>query len=254
MSLKSKTVIITGAGGEIGAKAIEYFCNEGCNVVGSDMNLEGVQKAAEGKNAIAVQTDVTNYEDCQKLVKAALDTYGRIDVLLCNAGIMILGELDKQPVSAFTKIIDVNIMGAFNLIKAAEPYLQDNGAIVITSSKAGKRAISGYTAYVSSKTAHFGLAQSVAYELGHRGIRVNCVCPGDLVSGAMWKRDLLDGLSAKMGVTIPELMEIRSKESPLGRYCYSDDICKAMVFLADSDKSGYITAQDIDVTGGVVVN
>jgi NAD(P)-dependent dehydrogenase (short-subunit alcohol dehydrogenase family) len=254
MSLKGKTVIITGAGGGIGSKAVEFFCEEGCNVVGADMKLEDVQKATAGKNAIAVQNDVTNYEDCQKLVKAALDAYGRIDVLICNAGIMILGELDQQPIESFQKIIDVNVKGVYNLIKAAEPYLENNGSIVITSSKAGKRAIGAYAAYVSSKTALFGLAQSTAYELGHRGIRANCICPGDLVSGVMWKRDLLDGLSAKMGITVPELVEMRSKESPLGRYAYAEDICNAMVFLADSDKSGYITAQDIDVTGGVVVN
>lgn len=218
------------------------------------MKLEDAQKAVEGKSAVAVQNDVTSYQDCQKLVQAALDTYGRIDVLVCNAGIMILGELDLMPTEAFQKIIDVNVKGVYNMIKAAEPYLENNGSIIIISSKAGKRAIGAYAAYVSSKTAVFGLAQSAAYELGHRGIRVNCICPGDLVSGNMWKRDLYDGLSARMGITVEELIALRSKESPLGRFAYAEDICNAMVFLADSDKSGYITAQDIDVTGGVVVN
>lgn len=254
MSLQNKTVIITGAGGDIGSHAVAAFLAEGANVVAADIDVAKAQAAVEGKSGIAVKTDVTSLEDNKKLVQAAIDRFGRLDVIVCNAGITIVGEIEEITVANFEKTENINFFGVYNLIKAAAPVLEEDGAIVMTASKAAKRSVQGMSQYAASKLAMFGLAQSLAYELGERKIRVNCVCPGDLVAGPMWQSSLIHQLGAKFGMSAEEMFKARTHESPLHRFCYAQDIANAMVFLADGEKSGYTTASNIDCTGGVCVN
>ena len=253
MSLQNKAVIITGAGGGIGMAAVERFCREGCSVIAADLNLKNAQEAVKGKNAFAIENNVTDFSDCEKVVQECVERFRKVDVLVCNAGISLIGGIHEVPVESFNQVIAVNVLGVYNMIKAALPYISNPGAIVITASKASKRAIPRYTQYVASKHALFGLAQSLAYELGPRGIRVNCICPGDLLDSPMVK-SIAEEMGRSFGQTLEEYIKARSAESPLGRYCYYDDVCSAMVYLADNEGASYTTGSNIDVTGGVTVN
>jgi len=244
--------VVTGAGGGIGTAIVERFYEEGCNVIAADLEYAKVKILDDNHNVIAVHNDVTDLSSCQNVMRAAMDVFGSIDILICNAGIMQVGGIDQISPEHFERIINVNLIGTYHTIKAAEPYLPAWASIVITASKSAKRSSGGLSAYASSKHALLGLAQALAYELGERKIRVNCVCPGDLLESPLFLE--LDELAKRQGITSKELRRLRIEASPLKEYCRYQDVCEAIVFLSDSEKSRHTTAQDVDITGGVMVN
>lgn len=253
LSLSGKTVIITGAGGSIGKAAAERFYKEGCNVVATDIAFAPLQVWVSNKpNAIAVQGDVTSLDSCQHVVEEAIKKFGTIDVLVCNAGISKVGKIDELSPDMFNRIVSINVLGVYNIIKAAESYLPVWGAVVITGSKSSKRCSAGLSQYAASKHALIGLTQSLACELGERKIRVNMVCPGDLLDSPLFCE--LDQLAVEQGISPAALRENRINQSLLKEYCKNDDVTNAMLFLADAELSRHTTAQNIDITGGVMMN
>lgn len=252
MGLKDKVVLITGAAGEIGRSAVARFCERGARIVAVDIDKEKLQTVVAGREAIAVHCDLTDRQSCAAAVKQALGTYGRIDCLICNAGVVKTGYIDELPPEQFKWLIDINVIGVYNMVKAAIEDIAYGGSIIVTSSRGGKKGVAAFSQYSDSKHALLGFVQSLAYELGERQIRVNAVAPGDLLDSDIWTKDLIINFSKTNNCTIEELTETRRTESPLGRYCYAYDISGAMMFLADEELSCYVNAQCVDVSGGVI--
>ena len=136
--LKDKVAVITGASQGLGEALAIRLSDEGCKVVVADLNYEGAQKvASQLKEAIAVAVDVTKYEDCEAMAKAAVDKYGRIDILVANAAIVMSGDIREFPAAKFAKVVDVNLNGYFNTVKAVVGYMyeQKRGCIIQINSK-----------------------------------------------------------------------------------------------------------------------
>ena len=172
INLKDKVAVITGASQGLGEALAMRLSDEGCKVVVADMNYEGAQAvAAKLKDAIAVAVNVTKIEDCEKMAAAAVEKYGKIDILVSNAGIVKSGDIRQFPASSFALVVDVNLNGYFNTVKAVAPYMLERkqGVIIQINSKSGKKGSYKNCAYAASKFGGIGLTQSLALEFADPG-------------------------------------------------------------------------------------
>lgn len=250
--LKNRVVIITGAAQGLGEALAKRLSDEGAKVVVADMNYEAAQTVAASLNdAIAVKVDVTNYDECVSLCQAAEDKYGRVDMLVSNAAILISGPIEDLTARQFSKVVDVNLDGYFNTCKAVVPHLRKNGkgSIVQINSKSGKKGSSKNCAYAASKFGGVGLTQSLALELAEENIRVNAICPGNLLDSPLWVNSLYEQYARNQGTTKEKIREKYINQVPMKRGCQYEDVANLMVFLL-SDESSYMTGQAINVTGG----
>ncbi|MGD6841548.1 3-oxoacyl-ACP reductase FabG [Bacillus infantis] len=246
MRLKEKTAIITGAANGIGFAAAERFAREGANVILADFNEEiGRQREeelrAEGLQAWFIQVDVSKRESIDELVRQVLEEYGRIDVLINNAGITRDSMLAKMAAEDFQKVIDVNLTGVFHCTQAVVPSMieQGKGKIISTSSVSGVYGNIGQTNYAAAKAGVVGMTKTWAKELGRKGINVNAVAPGFIHTG--------------MTAKVPEKVIGQMKQMvPLGRLGSPEDIANAYLFLA-SDESDYINGTVLHVDGGIMM-
>ncbi|MCA1039445.1 3-oxoacyl-ACP reductase FabG [Bacillus infantis] len=246
MRLKEKTAIITGAANGIGFAAAERFAREGANVILADFNEEiGRQREeelrAEGLQARFIQVDVSKRESIDELVRQVLEEYGRIDVLINNAGITRDSMLAKMAAEDFQKVIDVNLTGVFHCTQAVVPSMieQGKGKIISTSSVSGVYGNIGQTNYAAAKAGVVGMTKTWAKELGRKGINVNAVAPGFIHTG--------------MTAKVPEKVIGQMKQMvPLGRLGSPEDIANAYLFLA-SDESDYINGTVLHVDGGIMM-
>jgi len=254
-TLNGQVAIVTGAAqglGEYLAKRLDY---EGCNVVVADINYEIASKVAKSlKNAIAVKVDVTNGDDVDEMVNSTLVKYGTVDILISNAAVLIAKPITEFPEEQWRKVIDVSLTGYFLCAKAVSKIMINNqkGSIIQINSKSGKKGSSKNSAYAAAKFAGIGFTQSLALELAEHGIRVNAICPGNLLDSPLWVNSLYEQYSKNQGITKEEVREKYTKQVPLGRGCTYDDIANVMVFLA-SKQSSYMTGQAINVTGGQIM-
>jgi len=251
--LNGKTVVITGAAQGLGQALAIRAAKEGANVVIGDMNYNGAVETAEKiGNAIALKTDVTKFDECESLMKAAYNEFGHIDVLISNAAILISGGVDDFAPDKWKLVIDVNLCGMFNTSKASAKYLKmnkDGGVIIQINSKSGKKGSYKNSAYAASKFGGIGLVQSLALELADDNIRVNAICPGNLLNSPLWVNSLFKQYAKNQGITEDEVRAKYINQVPLKRSCEYVDIENMMVFLA-SDDASYMTGQAINVTGG----
>ena len=250
--LLDQVVVITGAAQGLGEALAQRLDREGAKVLVADMNIEAAEKIAVGlKDAIAVQVNVCDPEDCDKMAKAAFDKWGRIDKLVANAGIVISGAIEELTYRQFSKVVDVNLNGYFNTCKAVVPYFrkQGKGAIVQINSKSGKKGSAKNSAYSASKFGGIGLTQSLALELAQEGIRVNSILPGNLLDSPLWVNSLYEQYARNQGTTKEAIREKYINQVPMRRGCQYEDVANVMVFLL-SDESSYMTGQAINVTGG----
>jgi sorbitol-6-phosphate 2-dehydrogenase len=250
--LKDKTVVITGGAQGLGRALALRAKKEGANVAVGDFNIEGAKETAEMMDgAIAVKMDVTNYDSCESLMAQAYEAFGSVDVLVCNAAIVISGSIDEFESSAWKKVIDVNLCGFFNTAKAAVKYLRKSkdACIIQINSKSGKKGSFKNSAYAASKFGGIGLVQSLALELAPENIRVNAICPGNLLDSPLWKNSLFKQYAKNQGTTEEAIRQKYIDQVPLGRSCQYEDIENVLVFLA-SQEAGYMTGQTINVTGG----
>jgi sorbitol-6-phosphate 2-dehydrogenase len=256
IDLNGKVAIITGAGQGLGEAIARRLAAEGCKVVVADMNGGNAQQvAASLPDAMAFTVDVTNEEQVAAMVAATVDKYGRLDIMVPNAGILIAEPIEDADVNKWRKVIEVNLVGNMICCKyAAREFIKQNsGAIVAINSKSGKRGSFRSSAYASSKFGAIGLIQSVALELAPYGARANCICPGNLLDGTLWQNSLFEQYAKNRGMSVEEVKKHYEGQVPLGRGCQYDDICNLLVFLA-SDASSYMTGQALNVTGGQVMN
>lgn len=250
--LEGRVVVITGAAQGLGEALAKRLSDEGAKVVVADMNFEAAQAvAASLQDAIAVKVDVTNYDDCVAMCQAAEEKYGKIDLLVSNAAILISGAIEELTYRQFAKVVDVNLNGYFNTCKAVVAHMRKNGkgSIVQINSKSGKKGSAKNCAYAASKFGGVGLTQSLALELAEENIRVNSICPGNLLDSPLWVNSLYEQYARNQGTTKEKIREKYINQVPMKRGCQYEDVANLMVFLL-SDESSYMTGQAINVTGG----
>lgn len=243
--LKGKTAIVTGASRGIGKAIALKLAENGANIVLNyrSSSIDDIinEIEAKGVKVVAVQGDVSISEDADKLIKAAVDNFGSVDILVNNAGITKDGLLMRMKDEDFDKVIDVNLKGAFNTIRAASTIMmkQRSGKIINLSSVVGLTGNAGQANYSASKAGLLGLTKSVARELAARGITCNAVAPGFI------ETDMTDVLSDKV-------KEGLLNNIPLKRLGKPEDVANLVCFLA-SQNANYITGQVMNVDGGMVM-
>ena len=241
--MDKKTCIITGSSRGIGRGCAILFAKNGYNVVVNYSSNEPTELLDElkGMNAsfISLKGDISNEEDAVMLVEETVKAFGKVDVLINNAGITKDNLMLRMKTEDFKKVIDVNLVGTFNMTKAASAVMMKKrvGRIINISSVVGLRGNAGQVNYASSKAGVIGLTKSVAKELAKRNITCNAIAPGFI------ETDMTGALSDKIKENI--LSDI-----PLGTLGQVEDIANLAYFLA-SDESKYITGQVIAVDGGM---
>ena len=249
--LFSKRAVITGGAQGLGRALAQRLNKEGARVVVGDLNLDGAKEtAAMLEDGAAFSLDVTDEASCAAFIKDATDFLGGIDILVCNAAIVISGSIDEMDGARWKKVIDVNLCGFYNTAHAAVPVIRDGGGVIIQiNSKSGKKGSFRNSAYAASKFGGVGLVQSLALELAGDDIRVNAICPGNLLDSPLWVNSLFKQYAKNQGITEAEVRQKYIDKVPLGRGCAYDDVANLLVFLA-SDEAAYMTGQAVNVTGG----
>jgi len=253
--LKDQVAIITGGAQGLGEALAHRLDAEGCKLVVADINIDAAEKVAAGlKDAIAVKVDVSNEQQVEAMVDATVSKYGRLDLLVSNAAILIAKPVIDFPGEQWRKMMDVNLVGYFLCSKAAARVMIPNrkGNIIQINSKSGKKGSYKNSAYAAAKFGGIGFTQSLALELAEYGIRVNSICPGNLLNSPLWNEgpnSLFKQYARNQGITEEQVRQKYLNQVPLGRSCEYEDIANAMVFLA-SDEASYMTGQAINVTGG----
>ncbi|MCX2819095.1 glucose 1-dehydrogenase [Haladaptatus sp. F3-133] len=246
--LTNDVAVVTGAGSGIGRASAERLANEGASVVVADIDVEGGAETveaieSEGGTATFVEVDVTDEDDVRKMVDAAVETYGGLDIAHNNAGIEGDGApLVEQSAEGWEEVLGINLTGVFLGMKYEIPAMVegDGGAIVNTSSIAGLSG-DGPAPYVASKHGVVGLTRQAAVEYGDEGVRVNAVCPG-VVRTPMVERSLEEH---------PEAVDQITEEQPLGRMAQPEEIADAVVWLASSEAS-FVNGHPLPVEGGLL--
>jgi NAD(P)-dependent dehydrogenase (short-subunit alcohol dehydrogenase family) len=251
MRLKNKVAIITGAGSGIGRASALMFAKEGAKVVVSDIDDRGGQETVDSirlnsGEAIYVHADVAVASDVKHLIKVAVDTFGKIDVLFNNAGYYVWPHgLEAITEEEFDRSYAVNVKGIFWGAKFVVPEMKKagGGVIINTASMSAVRPKAN-AAYASSKSAVIGLSKSLAFQLAPHNIRVNIINPVATETPLLKKF-----LGAKTDEQLEEARKQRLKAIPLGRTATPEDIAYAAVYLA-SDESRMLTGDAINVDGG----
>lgn len=242
--LSNKVVLITGSSKGIGASIAMQAAEAGAKVVinyaGSKNEAENVVSkiVEQGGEAIAVQADVSKPSDVKNLFDQAISHFGRVDVLVNNAGIMITKLIKDTTDEDFTRQFDINVRGVFNTLREASTRLADNGSIINFSTSVNRIMLPTYGTYVATKAAVEQLTRVFSKEIGNRGINVNSVSPGPTNTALFTTgkpQEVIDRLAAL---------------SPFNRIGEPNDIAKTVLFLA-SDDAKWINAQNIGINGGM---
>jgi len=258
--LQDKVALVTGGGQGLGQAISMRLANEGAHVVVADLNEEGAKATAAqisantDRQALAIKVDVTDEVQVETLVKRAVDMFGRLDVVVSNAGILIAEEVTEFAAVKWQAVINVNLVGYFIVAKHAAKIMkaQRSGVILQINSKSGKKGSFKNSAYAASKFGGIGLTQSIALELAEYGVRVNAICPGNLLDSPLWNEgpnSLYKQYAKKWNITEEEVRQKYIDQVPMKRGCTYDDVCNVVIFLA-SDQASYMTGQAINVTGG----
>ncbi|MFA5067373.1 MAG: SDR family NAD(P)-dependent oxidoreductase [Candidatus Izemoplasmatales bacterium] len=256
INLQGKIAVVTGVSQGLGEALAKRLVQEGCQVIACDINEEGVKNVCKGLHGIEPYAlDITDYSQCEKVAREVKNKYVHIDILVANAGILLSGDIQSLSSQMFQKVVNVNLVGYFNTVKAFAPMMlqQKSGSIIQINSKSGKVGSYKNGAYASSKFGGIGLTQSLALEFAEANGRVNCICPGNLLNSPLWTNSLFKQYAKNQHTTEAAIREKYINQVPLRRSCEYEDIENMMVFLA-SDLSSYMTGQAINVTGGQVMH
>jgi 3alpha(or 20beta)-hydroxysteroid dehydrogenase len=241
--LQEKVALITGAAGGIGAAVARAFAQEGATVLLTDSDHDGAAALASevGPPAAARALDVTSEADWQAVVSWALEAYGRVDVLLNNAGVFLAAPIAETSMEDFRRVMDVNVLGTFLGMRAVAGPMskQRAGSIVNVSSVAGLMGSPYLTAYAASKWAVRGMTKVLAKELARTGVRVNSLHPGQIDTD----------MNARQRERTPELVDKLIAAIPLKRIGTAQEVAQAALYLA-GDESVYVTGSELAVDGG----
>jgi len=249
LSLKSKVAVVTGGSRGIGRAAVDCFAKLGASVAVnyvSDQNAAADAVAAAkraGVKAIAVRADVSRVDEAQHLIREVLEKLGRIDFLVCNAGIWEGAAIDEMAEDVWDRTIDLNLKGTWTVCHAVVPHMKERGfgRIVVVSSTAGQRGEAGVSNYAASKGGQISFTKSLAAELGPFGINVNSVAPGwvdtdmcaDVFADKSFRKSIEDAI-------------------PIGRVASPEDIAWPIVFLC-TEWARHINGEILNVNGGSVL-
>jgi NAD(P)-dependent dehydrogenase (short-subunit alcohol dehydrogenase family)/threonine dehydrogenase-like Zn-dependent dehydrogenase len=260
--LTGRVALVTGAAQGLGEALAERLAREGADVCVADINLEGANETAEriaeatGNRGIAVAMDVTDEGSVAAAMSECVERLGGLDIVVSNAGVLIAGDTTEFEVADWRKVIEVNLVGYFIVAKQAAKIMLERGtkgAIVQINSKSGKKGSFKNSAYAASKFGGVGLTQSLALEFAEQGIRVNAVCPGNLLDSPLWVDSLYAQYAERWRITEEEVRQKYVDQVPMKRGCTYEDVGNVVVFLA-SDQASYMTGQAINVTGGQTLN
>jgi NAD(P)-dependent dehydrogenase (short-subunit alcohol dehydrogenase family) len=243
--LEGKVAVVTGGNSGIGLATAIRFQQEGAKVAISGRSKKTLDEAVKniGNGVVAVQSDVSKPGDLDKFYGEISQKLGKIDVLFVNAGVAKFAPLAETSESLYDEQFDINVKGAYFTIQKALPYLNDGASIILNTSVAGSKGVVGGTAYSATKAAMRSFARTIAAELVGRGIRVNAVAPGPIVTPIFGRTGLpqeaIDGFAK-------EMME----KVPMKRFGQPEEVAAVVAFLASQDAS-YVNGVEINVDGGM---
>lgn len=241
MKLKDKVAIITGGGSGIGLSAVKEFLNQGAKVAVWDLKAEGLNELADDAQLRFYEVNTAESESVNQATAAVINDFGKIDILINNAGITRDATLLKMTDEQWQSVLQVNLTGVFNCTRAVAPHFkaQQSGRIISTSSVVGLYGNFGQSNYVATKAGVIGMTKTFAKELGKYGVTANAVAPGFIATD--------------MVKTMPEkVLGMMEDKAPLKRLGQPEDIAKAYAFLA-SEEAAFITGTCLSVDGGVTI-
>jgi len=247
---KGMTVIVTGSGAGMGREAAKLFAKYGANVVVNSLSDSAKSACSEiiaaGGKAVFVQADVGQEADCRRLIDETVAAYGRIDVLVNAAGIVVNGSVETADMDDWDRSMNTNVKSVFMLSRFAMPYLRETrGSIVNVASVAALTGLKNRAIYSATKGAMIALSQSMAAEHIADGVRVNCVSPGTVLTPSLQSRiDSTDNPQAAMQNFVAR--------QPMGRLGTSEEVAKAIVFAAGQG-IGFMSGANIVVDGGMTI-
>ncbi len=244
MELKGKVALVTGAAQGIGKAVTLLLVRHGADVIVADINMEKAEETARevqslGQQAMAVKLDVTRLQEVEATVEAALQRFGKIDILINNAGIARDKLILRMTEEDWDAVLAVNLKGTFNCTKAVIKHMskQRSGKIVNIASVVGEMGNPGQANYAASKAGVIGFTKTIAREFAQRGINVNAIAPGYI------QTPMTDALPEKAKEELKRMI-------PMERLGQPEDVARAVLFLV-SEASGYITGNVLKVNGGI---
>ena len=258
MQFEDKVAIVTGGGYGLGKAIALALAQEGVDVAVASRTESALKEAAAeiesmGRKSLVVVTDIADKAQILAMVEKTMEKFGKIDILVNNSGVEgPIMDVSGMDIEGWEHLLAVNLTGAmlcsrYVLEKSMIP--RKSGIIINISSGQRRRAFPTRSAYSSSKFALIGLTQSLGLELAEYGVRVNAVCPGNLLDSPLWVDSLYAQYAKKWGITEEQVRQKYIDQVPMKRGCTYDDVTNVIVFLA-SDQACYMTGQAINVTGG----
>jgi 3-oxoacyl-[acyl-carrier protein] reductase len=257
--LKGKVAIITGANSGIGRATARLFAREGAEVVCCDIQetiaprIDQLIKEKEAGQAVFANIDVTKQEDCDRMVKTALDSFGRVDILYNNAGAGIRKKVHEHTDDEWNFVLNTNLNAMFRGSRAVLPHFikQGSGSIVTTASTFGLLASPEYPGYCATKAAIINLTREMALDYGPLGIRVNCVCPGAIETPRF--RGFPPRATLGEGMTEEQRKTMGGSNKALLRMGRPEEIAYGVLFLV-SDEASFVTGHALVVDGGQTID
>ena len=243
--LQDKVAVITGANSGIGLATAKLYLKEGAKVVLSGRRKEALEEVAKDLEGdfIIVTADVAVEGDNARLIKNAVDAYGKIDILFLNAGIAPPTPTHEISADHYDEVFNINVKGPILAVKEALPYINDGGTILFTNSVVTQKGFDGLGVYSASKGALRAYQRVLTSEVKSRGIRVNSIAPGPIDTPIYGKMGLPQDVVEEMGKGF-------AQQVPLGRFGSSEEVASTALFLA-SDDASYINGIEIEVDGGL---
>jgi 2-hydroxycyclohexanecarboxyl-CoA dehydrogenase len=243
--LDNKIAIVTGAGQGIGRGIATKLAAEGATVVVTDINETMAKETAAEIGGVGLAADVTSRESVEGMVEQVMQQFGRIDVLVNNAGWDKVGPFVDTDPADWDRVIEINLYGVLHTSKAVLPIMaaQGFGSVVNLASDAGRVGSSGEAVYSAAKGGVIAFTKATAREMARHQVNANCVCPGPTDTA----------LFASIGGDNPKLREALTKAIPLRRLAQPTDLANAVAFFA-SDEAAYITGQTVSVSGGLTMS